>query len=55
MTNYTRSKMPKLADDCMEHLEKALQSDDPSEKNFHIRQVIQAYGVDHLPDEIDSQ
>ncbi|GAB7117563.1 hypothetical protein JCM9743_00240 [Natrinema sp. JCM 9743] len=55
VTNYTRSKMPKLADDCMEHLEKALQSDDPSEKNFHIRQVIQAYGVDHLPDEIDSQ
>lgn len=24
------------------HLEKALEADEPSEKNFHIRQVLQA-------------
>lgn len=43
--------MRELSEDCKEHLQKALENDDPSEKNFHIRQVIQAWGVDHLPDE----
>ena len=30
----------------LEHLEKALQADDPSEKNFHIRHVLQASVVE---------
>ncbi|ELZ22041.1 hypothetical protein [Natrinema limicola] len=47
--------MRKLSDNCREHLEQALQTDDPSEKDFHIRQVMQVYGVDHLPDESDAE
>ncbi|WP_165875179.1 hypothetical protein [Natrarchaeobius chitinivorans] len=43
----------KLSEQCKDHLEKALESDDPSEKDFHVRQVIQACGVDHLPEETD--
>ncbi|MFA9417068.1 hypothetical protein [Natrinema sp. HArc-T2] len=47
--------MSELTDNCREHLEQALQHDDPSEKDFHIRQVIQACGVDDLPDESDTE
>lgn len=46
--------MTKLSDECIEHLEKALHKDDPSEKDFHVRQVLQAAGVDDLPEETDS-
>ncbi|QLG50488.1 hypothetical protein [Natrinema halophilum] len=46
--------MTGLSKGSKEHLEKALENDDPSEKDFHIRQVIQAYGVDDLPDDIDT-
>ncbi|MEY7851584.1 hypothetical protein AB7C87_20560 [Natrarchaeobius sp. A-rgal3] len=47
--------MTKLSDWSREHLEKALQSDDPSEKDFYVRQVIQAEGVDHLPNGIEKK
>ncbi len=47
--------MQKLTDNCRKHLEEALQTDDPSEKNFHIRQVMQVCGVDDLPDESDEE
>lgn len=30
-----------LDDDCVEHLEAALAETDPSEKDFHIRHVLQ--------------
>ncbi len=45
----------KLSDECKEHLETALQKDDPSQKNFHIRQVLQACGVANLDEELDSE
>ncbi|WP_200840383.1 MULTISPECIES: hypothetical protein [Natrialba] len=41
--------MTKLSHQSQDHLERALQTDDPSEKDFYVRQVIQAEGVDHLP------
>lgn len=31
-----------LSDECKVHLEQALQSEERSEKDFHIRQVLQA-------------
>ncbi len=43
--------MARLRNECKEHLEIALESDDSSEKDFHIRQVLQASGVDDLPQE----
>lgn len=42
-----------LSDDCLSHLEEALDAEDPAEKDYHIRTVIQAYGVDELPPELD--
>jgi len=54
-TAYPCAKMEKLPDDCREHLDKALETDDPSEKDFHIRQVMQVCGVDHLPDESSAE
>ncbi len=34
-----------LSEDCIEHLQQALESDEPAEKDFHIRQVLQVCGV----------
>ena len=45
--------MPKLSEGCKEHLEKALKTDDPSQKDYHIRQVLQACGVDDFPEEYE--
>jgi len=42
--------MSNLSEGCKDHLEKALQSDEPSKKDYHIRQVLQACGVDDLPE-----
>ncbi|WP_171052374.1 hypothetical protein [Haloterrigena sp. H1] len=47
--------MQKLTERSQNHLEQALQTDDPSEKDFHIRQVMQMCGVDDLPDESDAE
>ena len=47
--------MARLSEECTVHLEEALQCDDPSEKDFHIRQVLQACGVDDLPEETVSE
>lgn len=44
--------MAELCDGCEDHLLEALKSDDVSEKNFHIRQVLQAATTD-VNDEID--
>ncbi|WP_200840193.1 hypothetical protein [Halorubrum sp. JWXQ-INN 858] len=41
--------MAKLGQGCREHLEKALRIDDPKEKNFHIRHVLQSASVDDSP------
>ena len=43
--------MPGLSEGCREHLEDALRTDDPTEKNYHIRQVLQACGVEDLPED----
>ena len=42
--------MAKLSDECTEHLERALRADDPSTKDFHIRQVLQACAMDDVPE-----
>ncbi|GAA1335066.1 hypothetical protein GCM10009647_077040 [Streptomyces sanglieri] len=44
--------MAKLSAQCKEHLESALETKDPAEKDYHIRQVLQACGVDEVPDEV---
>ena len=44
-----------LSNQCKEHLESALEEQDPSEKDFYIRQVLQAGGVESLPDESTAQ
>ncbi|WP_174811782.1 hypothetical protein [Salinadaptatus halalkaliphilus] len=41
----------RLSDECIDHLETALQADESSEKDFHVRQVLQACGVEQLPAE----
>ena len=46
--------MPKLSEGCKDHLEKALQADNLSEKNYHIHQVLQACGVDDLPEDMEA-
>ena len=46
--------MGELSDGCRNHLEEALQNTDPSEKDFHIRQVLQACAVDDLPSESET-
>ena len=45
--------MTNLTDSSKSHLREALRNDDPSEKDFHIRQVLQADGVDRDPDEAE--
>lgn len=44
-----------LSSACKSHLEAALENDDPSEKDFHIRQVLQACGMEDCPDEPASE
>ncbi|ELY43460.1 hypothetical protein [Natronorubrum sulfidifaciens] len=44
-----------LSDECTAHLEQALAETDPEEKDFHVRQVLQACGVDHLPEETNNE
>ena len=44
--------MTELCEGCEDHLLAALQCDDPAEKNYHIRQVLQATATD-IPDEAD--
>lgn len=41
----------KLSGQCKEHLESALEVDEASEKDYYIRQVLQAGGVEDLPEE----
>ena len=43
---------PRLNDYCLSHLEEALQADDAAAKDYHIRTVLQAYGVDEVPEEL---
>ncbi|AGB14812.1 hypothetical protein Halru_0160 [Halovivax ruber XH-70] len=43
--------MGELSNQCKQHLEDALANEDPREKDFHIRQVIQAAGMDDDADE----
>lgn len=45
------SGLSKLSDRCREHLEQALAADDPSEKDYHSRNVMQAGCVDEIPEE----
>ena len=47
--------MPKLSNQCKEHLESALETEEPAEKDFYIRQVLQAGGFEDLPDEPTAQ
>jgi len=47
--------MAKLSNQCKEHLESALEMQDPSEKDFHIRQVLQAGGFEKISDEPTTQ
>lgn len=44
-----------LNDQCKHHLEQALEEEDPSEKDFHIRNVLQAYVADETPNSIESE
>lgn len=37
--------MGQLSDESIRHLEQALETDDPREKDFHVRQVMQAEGM----------
>lgn len=40
-----------LTEDAIEHLRQALREDDPGEKDFHIRNALQAIDVD--PDDVE--
>ena len=44
--------LSQLSDECRDHLEQALATDDPTEKDFHIRNVMQAGCVDEVPQEL---
>ena len=55
MDRLLTENMTKLSDQCKAHLESALEMQDPSEKDFHIRQVLQAGGFEDLPDEPTAQ
>lgn len=45
----------RLPDHCLSHLERALDAEDPSEKDYHIRTVLQAYGVEDLPEDLETE
>jgi len=42
--------MQKLSEKCEHYLKKALDIDDPQEKNYHIRQALQISSIDDLPE-----
>jgi len=42
--------MQKLSEGCEQHLKRALDIDDPQEKNYYIRQVLQISSVDDPPE-----
>lgn len=46
--------MDELSEASKEHLYAALRSGNPSQKNYHIRQVLQISGVQDLPDEVEA-
>jgi|AntDeeMetageno50_2_1112565.scaffolds.fasta_scaffold34971_1 hypothetical protein len=43
--------MTNLTDACKEHLLAALHENSTEEKDFHIRQALQACGVDDIPED----
>jgi len=47
--------MTGLGEKSRNHLEEALQSDNPSEKDFHIRHVLQASAINDSPSEIETE
>lgn len=48
-------RLSQLSDECRTHLELALAADDPAEKDFHIRTVMQAGCVEEVPDELGTE
>ena len=46
--------MPTLSEQCREHLERALQKEEASEKDFHIRQVLQASKAERSSEEAEA-
>lgn len=44
--------MSELNEKYKTHLVKALQSDDPQKKNYHIRQVLQKSNTTDLPEDV---
>jgi len=46
--------MTELSEACKEHLFEALSSENPSDKDYHIRQVLQISGTTDLPDELET-
>ncbi|ELZ08514.1 hypothetical protein C479_14283 [Halovivax asiaticus JCM 14624] len=47
-------RLSQLSESCRTHLELALATDDPAEKDYHIRSVMQAGCVEEIPDEFPS-
>lgn len=41
----SRTKQPNGREDAVEHLEKALATEDSAEKDFHVRQALQLLDV----------
>ncbi|NHN59434.1 MULTISPECIES: hypothetical protein [Halorussus] len=41
----TRTKHARARTGAVEHLESALETDDPTEKNFHLKQALQLLDV----------
>ncbi|WP_254863572.1 hypothetical protein [Halovivax gelatinilyticus] len=44
-------RLSQLSEECRTHLERALAAEDPREKDYHIRTVMQAGCVEEIPDE----
>ncbi len=44
-----------LSPECTAHLEQALAETDPAEKDFHVRQVLQACAAGQLSDETETE
>lgn len=45
--------MSELSERYKDHLMKALQFDDPQQKNYHIRQVLQMSNTTELPEDVE--
>jgi len=45
--------MSELCEGCKDHLEAAIEEPDPAEKNYHIRQVLQACGIEEVPNDVN--